>query len=102
MGTGPVWGGICEMDIVMDIEISYVSNMTLQTLWPEGKGEGFVSSLASAVMVYRISENMIGTDKDHTEIDSRLLVSFCCENSVVLYLHPVNYGKWWQRASSFG
>jgi hypothetical protein len=40
MDIGPVWEQICEMDIVLDIEIHYISNMTLETVWLEEKGEG--------------------------------------------------------------
>jgi hypothetical protein len=36
---------------------------------------------------------MTGTDKDRTEINSRLWVSFCYANNVVLHLCPANYGK---------
>jgi hypothetical protein len=49
-----------------------------------------------------MSKGVTATDKDNTEIDSRLLVSFCCENSVVPYLYQANYGKCWQEASPFG
>jgi hypothetical protein len=61
----------------MGIEIYYVSEVILQTVWPEGKGGGSVSLFVP---------NMTGTDKDRTEIDSWLLISFCCANSIVLDL----------------
>jgi hypothetical protein len=67
--------------------------MMLETIWPEEKREGRVSSFVSTVILYRISENMTGTDKDETEIHSLLLVSFCCENSVVPYFYPANSEK---------
>jgi hypothetical protein len=75
--------------------------MILQTVWLEEKGEGSVSSLVATVIWYRMPENMTGTDKDSTEINSRQLVSFCCANSMVLYLSLTNHGKWWQRALPF-
>jgi hypothetical protein len=49
-----------------------------------------------------MSENMTGTDKDDTEIDPRLLASFCCEDIMVRYLFLANYGEGWQTASPFG
>jgi hypothetical protein len=44
----------------------------------------------------------IGTNKYRTEIDSRLLVSFCCANSVVLHLFLVNYGNLGRKTPPFG
>jgi hypothetical protein len=40
----------------------------------EEKLEGAVSSFVSTVPLHRVSENMTGTDKDITKVDSRLLV----------------------------
>jgi hypothetical protein len=73
----------------MDVEICYVQNLTVEAVWFEEKDP--LSSCVLTVILYRISEDMTGTDKDGTGIDTRLLVSFCCENSVALYL----YGKLW-------
>jgi hypothetical protein len=42
---------------------------------------------------------MTRTDKDGTEIDSWLVVSFCYANGVVLYLFLANYGKVGQKLS---
>jgi hypothetical protein len=88
------------MDMVM--ETSYVEIMILETVWLEKKGEGPVSSFTLTVILYHIPENMTGTDQDNTEINSRLLVSFCCANSVVACLYLANYGKLWQKFSPFG
>jgi hypothetical protein len=86
----------------MDIEISHVEIMILETVQMEEKEEGPVSSFILTAILYRIPENMTGTDQDKTEINSRLLVSFCCANSVVLDLYFANYGKLWQKVSPFG
>jgi hypothetical protein len=75
--------------------------MILAPVWLEEEGEGPVSSFVLMVMSHHISENMTGTDKNNTEIDSRLLVSFCCENNVVPYLYPANYGTLWQKVAPF-
>jgi hypothetical protein len=77
----------------MDIEIYYVQNLISETVWPEEEREGPVSSFVLTVVLYRISENITGTDQDNTKIDSRLLVSFCCENSTVPYLYLADSGK---------
>jgi hypothetical protein len=69
------------MDIVLDIEIYQVENLISETVWLEEKGEGPVSSMSQRLSC--ISENMTGTDQDNGEIDSRLQVFSCCENSVV-------------------
>jgi Zn/Cd-binding protein ZinT len=45
---------------------------------------------------------MTKTDKDDTEIDSRLLASFCFEDSVVRYTYLANYGEGWQTVLPFG
>jgi hypothetical protein len=74
----------------------------LQTVCLEGKGGGSVSSFAVTVIAYRITENMTGTDQDDTELDSRLLASFCCENNMVAYLYLANDGNCWQKVSPFG
>jgi hypothetical protein len=79
----------------MDIESYYVQKLILETVGQEEEGEGRVSSFALTVMVYRVSENMTGIDKDHTEMDARLLISFCRENNVVPSLSLSNYGKRW-------
>jgi hypothetical protein len=76
--------------------------MILKTVWLEEKKERHATLFALTVIAYRISENMTGTDKDHIEIDSRSLVSFCCENAVVFYLSLPNYGKLAQKVSPFG
>jgi hypothetical protein len=81
----PVKEQIFEVDIVMDIRMYYASGVVLQTIWPKEKGEGPVSSFVSTVMLLCISDNVTPTNRDHTEIDSRLLVSFCYANGVVLY-----------------
>jgi hypothetical protein len=73
--------------------------MIFGTLWAEEEREGRVWSLVLTVIPYRIPENMTGTDQDNTEIDSRLLVSFCCANSMIPYLYPANYGKCWRIVS---
>jgi hypothetical protein len=67
--------------------------MILQMVWLEENGGGSVSSLASTVISYRISGNMTGTDKDRTEIDSWLLISFCYAKGIALHLFLINYGK---------
>jgi hypothetical protein len=74
----------------------------LLTVWIKAKAEGSVSSFVSTVLLHRMSENMTGTDQDDTEIDSRLPVSLCCENSAAPDLYPANYGKSWQQMSPFG
>jgi hypothetical protein len=61
----------------------------------EEEGESSVSSFVSTLTLYRISENMTEADTDDTEIDSRLLVSFSCGNSLVLYFYLANSGKLW-------
>jgi hypothetical protein len=76
---------------VLDIEISHVQNIIFETVWAEEEGKAPVSFLVLTVILYRIPENMTGTDKDNTEIDSRLLVSFYCENNVVPHLYISNY-----------
>jgi hypothetical protein len=50
-------------------------------------------------MVETLYQNLTEIDKDTLQIDCRLLVSFCCETNVVLYLYTANYGKWGQKAS---
>jgi hypothetical protein len=42
-------------------------------------------SFVLTVNLYHILGNMTGTGTNDTEMDSRLLVSFCCDNSVVPY-----------------
>jgi hypothetical protein len=68
----------------------------------EEKEDGLVSSLGLTVILYCVPENMTGTDKDDTEIDSQLQAAFCCENSVDPDLCPANHAKLWQKASPFG
>jgi hypothetical protein len=70
----------------MDIEIYYVQDEILQTVWLEEKGGGPVSSSVSTAISCPISGNMTETDKDRAEVDSWLLVSFCYANSVFLHL----------------
>jgi hypothetical protein len=41
-----------------------------------------------------ISQNLTGTDKNDSQINSPLQASFCCENSLFLHLHITIYGKW--------
>jgi hypothetical protein len=48
----------------------------------------------SFALVYTHYQKTTGTDKDNSRIDSRLLVFFWSENSLVLYLYIANYGKW--------
>jgi hypothetical protein len=67
--------------------------VTLETAWLEEKGEGRVSSFVLWSMLYRLSENMTGTDKDRAENDSWSLASFCSANSVVFSAYLANYGK---------
>jgi hypothetical protein len=88
--------------MVMDIETYYIEDVILQTAWLEGKRGDSVSSFVSTVTLYRISENMTGTDKDGTEIDSRLLKSFCYANRVVLHLFLANYRELEQKVSPLG
>jgi hypothetical protein len=76
--------------------------VTSETVWLKEKREGPGLLFVLTVMLYRISETMTGTDEDNTEIDSQLLVSFCCENNVVPYLYLANYGKCWQKVLPFG
>jgi hypothetical protein len=73
----------------------------LLTVRIEEIGEGSVSSFVSAVVLYNTSENMTETDKHHTEIDSQLLDSYCCGNSVVFYLYRANYGQLGEKVSPF-
>jgi hypothetical protein len=75
--------------------------MTLETFWLEEKWEGLGSSFFATVMLYGVPQNMTGTGEDNTEIDSRLLVSLCCENNVVPHLCPTNYDKLRQKVSPF-
>jgi hypothetical protein len=75
--------------------------VTLQTVWLEEKGEGHVSSFVATLTPYRISENMLGTDQNNTEMDSRLLASFCCESNVVRHLYAANYEGLWQKVPAF-
>jgi hypothetical protein len=93
MDTRPVWGQICEIDTVMDIEIYYVLNLILETVWLEEKAEGRVSPFVRAVKLYRMSDNMTGTDQDQKQTDSQLLASFCCANRLFPRLYIANYCK---------
>jgi hypothetical protein len=74
----------------------------LQTFWLEEKGGASVPSFAETDMSYCISGDMTRTDKNNTEIDFRLLVSFCDANSVVLHLCLANYGQSGQNVLPFG
>jgi hypothetical protein len=74
----------------------------LQIASLEEKGGDSVSSFASTVMSDCVSGNMTRTDKDRTEIDSQLQVSFCYPNSVVLHFFLANDGKVEQQVSPFG
>jgi hypothetical protein len=85
------------MAIVLNIRVYYVQNLILKTAWVAEEGGAPVSSFVLTVGLYRMSENMTGTDKDHTEINCSVLVSFCCENSIVPYLYLANYGKFLQK-----
>jgi hypothetical protein len=90
------------MDIPIDIGIEYVEEVALSIVSTKEEGEGSVSPFPSRGSVYHILEKETGIRQDHTEIDSRLLVSVCCQNSVIPYLSTVNDGKLRQEASSDG
>jgi hypothetical protein len=67
--------------------------LILEIVWSEEKWQGVISPFILMVILYRFQENMTGSDWDDAEIGSRLLVSFCCENSVVPYPYPADDGK---------
>jgi hypothetical protein len=45
------------------------------------------------VLSYMLDENLTGTGKANSQINSRLLGSFCCANGLVVFLYIGNYGE---------